>query len=167
MENNTLLARLLDDVIAYDGPNAHRIAHLIKVHGYARAIGLLEALDETTQVTLEAAAIVHDIGIKICEEKYDGRSSGNLQEKEGPRIARELLSNLGFPESVIDRVAFLVGHHHTYHDIQGLDYQILVESDFLVNLQEHQSDIQTIKHTYAQIFRTESGKRFCSMQFGL
>ena len=35
---------------------------------------------------------------------------------------------------MIRRVEYLVGHHHTYKDIDGLDYQILVEADFLVNI---------------------------------
>lgn len=36
----------------------------------------------------------------------------------------------------MDRVCWLVGHHHTYTDIRDLDYQILVEADCLVNLYE-------------------------------
>ncbi|MEA5029543.1 MAG: hypothetical protein VB056_11725, partial [Sphaerochaeta associata] len=66
-----------------------------------------------------------------------------------------------------ERVAYLVGHHHTYTDIQGLDYQILVESDFLVNLQEKNTPTQSIQSTYNTIFKTETGKRFCARMFGL
>ena len=36
---------------------------------------------------------------------------------------------------VTERVAYLIGHHHTYDKIEGMDYQILVEADFLVNIQ--------------------------------
>ena len=43
---------------------------------------------------------------------------------------------LGFAENVIERVCYLIGHHHTYTGIEGRDYQILVEADFLVNLYE-------------------------------
>lgn len=167
MNHNLMLATLLDKTIAFDSPDSRRIAHLVKVHGYARAIGLLEGLDDKTQFTLEAAAVVHDIGIKVCEAKHKGNSSGKLQEIEGPPVALELLTSLGFAREITERVAYLVGHHHTYTDIQGLDYQILVESDFLVNLQEKAMDNQIIKTTYDQIFRTETGKRFCRMLFGL
>ncbi|HKM06941.1 MAG TPA: phosphohydrolase, partial [Sphaerochaeta sp.] len=132
MNHSLLIATLLDKTIVYDAPDTRRIAHLVKVHGYARAIGLLEGLDDKTLLTLEAAAVVHDIGIKVCKQKYDGQYGGDLQELEGPPIARTMLSELQFSPSVIDRVAYLVGHHHTYTGIQGLDYQILVESDFLV-----------------------------------
>ena len=44
---------------------------------------------------LEAAAYVHDIGIKVAEEKY-GKCTGKLQEQEGPAVAREMLEKLGF-----------------------------------------------------------------------
>ncbi|MFA6906762.1 MAG: HD domain-containing protein [Sphaerochaeta sp.] len=167
MNKNLMLARLLDRAIAYDSPDSRRIAHLVKVHGYARAIGLLEGLDEETQFTLEAAAIVHDIGIKTCEAKYEGKSSGHLQEIEGPPVATALLSELGFDAKTIERVAYLVGHHHTYTDIQGLDYQILVESDFLVNLQEKNTPTQSIQSTCNTIFKTRTGKNWCIQIFGL
>ena len=44
-----------------------------------KSIGELEALDKNTQYVLEVAAIMHDIGIKISEEKYNS-SAGNYQE---------------------------------------------------------------------------------------
>lgn len=54
----------------------------------------------------------------------------------GPDEAEKLLNKLGVDEKIIERVCFLVGHHHTYNMIDGLDYQILVEADFLVNAYE-------------------------------
>ena len=36
----------------------------------------------------------------------------------------------GYTEEQIERVKYLVGHHHTYDNIDGLDYQILIEADF-------------------------------------
>ncbi|MDY0288995.1 MAG: HD domain-containing protein [Sphaerochaeta sp.] len=165
MDHSILIATLLDRTIAYDSPDARRIAHLVKVHGYARAIGLLEGLDRTTQLTLEAAAVVHDIGIKVCEQKYGGHSDGKLQEKEGPPIARAILTELAFDPAMVDRVAYLVGHHHTYTDIQGQDYQILIESDFLVNLQEKPTAKEAFTEVYGKIFRTETGRRFFRNMF--
>ena len=58
-------------------------------------------------------------------------------------------------------MAYLVGHHHTYTGIDGLDYQILVEADFLVNLYEDQLPAEARKHAYTSIFRTKTGKRLC------
>ena len=107
---------------------------------------------------LEAAALVHDIGIKVGMEKY-GRSDGKTQEAEGPAAAREMLTALGFQERVIRRVEYLVGHHHTYKDIDGLDYQILVEADFLVNYFEDGLDKEHIKKSVEKIFKTETGEK--------
>ena len=56
---------------------------------------------------------------------------------------------------------------HTYTGIDGLDYQILVEADFLVNLFEGNTDTAHIQATYDNIFRTETGKKICREMFGL
>ena len=62
-------------------PDTLRIQHFTKVYTYASYIGNMENLDDKTQEILEIAAVVHDIGIHVCEEKY-GHCSGDLQEKE-------------------------------------------------------------------------------------
>ena len=127
------LEPLILKMISYDHGSPARIQHFLKVHSFAKTIAVFEHLDEKTLFITEAAAIVHDIGIRLCLEKY-GDGNGKLQEKEGPALAEQMLSELGFEKDVIERVSFLVGHHHTYTGIDGLDYQILVEADFLVNL---------------------------------
>ena len=143
-----------------------RIQHFTKVHSYAALIGKMEQLPETEQGTLELAALVHDIGIKPGEEKY-GRSDGKIQEQEGPAVARELLLNEGVSEEITDRICYLVGHHHTYEGIDGADYQILVEADFLVNLYEENASEHAIRQVRERIFRTESGTRLLDEMFGL
>ena len=160
------IADLFIAMATYDTPSTHRIAHFTKVHAYARQIGLLEKVDEETQLIVEAAAIVHDIGIKVCLEKY-GSHAGHLQEQEGPPLAETMLASLGFAEGVIERVSFLVGHHHTYDDIDGIDYQILVESDFLVNLEEQEAPEATIRKTLDNIFKTPTGRHLCRLLFAL
>ena len=79
--------------------------------------------------------------------------------------AREMLTALGFQERVIRRVEYLVGHHHTYKDIDGLDYQILVEADFLVNYFEDGLDKEHIKKSAEKIFKTETGKKIVKDMF--
>ena len=144
--------------MAYDQGDTKRIQHFVKVYEFARMIGIMENLDEKTQFILESAAIVHDIGIHISEQKY-GSSSGKYQEIEGPAEAEKLLAELGYQTDVTERVCYLVGHHHTYHDIDGADYQILVEADFLVNLYEDEISEEGQKAACENIFRTESGKK--------
>ena len=108
---------------------------------------------------LEIAAILHDIGIHECERKYSS-TGGNFQEIEGPPIAKELLEEFNLPEDVLERVLFLIGHHHTYSGIDGADYQILVEADFLVNIYEDSMDEKQVKSIKERIFKTSSGKYF-------
>lgn len=141
-----------------------RIQHLMKVHRFAQMIGCMEQLDEHTQFVTECAALVHDIGIRPAEEKY-GTSNGKLQEQEGPAYARRMLENLGLDEADIERICYLVGHHHTYTNIDGIDYQILVEADFLVNFYEDHLSQDVIQSTYDRIFQTKAGKELCRISY--
>lgn len=159
------LQLLYQKMIAHNLGDARRIQHFIKVHSLAKLIGEMEGLSKEELEILEAAALVHDIGIRPAEKKY-GYSNGKLQEQEGPEPAKRLLEEAGFSESVQDRVCFLVAHHHTYNRIEGADYQILVEADFLVNLYEDGADEKAVQTAYERIFRTESGKEICKMMFG-
>ena len=156
--------QLFMEMIRYYSGDAKRIQHFVKVHAFAKLIGEMEQLDEKSMKILETAAYVHDIGIKPAERKY-GKSNGKLQEQEGPSVAREMLVKLGFEDKITERVCYLVGHHHTYTNIEGMDYQILVEADFLVNLYEDHSNMETVNSVYHKIFRTESGKQICKTMF--
>ena len=51
--------------------DAKRIQHFCKVHSYAKLIAETENVDKNCQFIIEAAALTHDIGIHICEEKYN------------------------------------------------------------------------------------------------
>ena len=154
------LQALTSAMIAYDAGDPMRIHHFLKVHAFARLIGLSEGLPSDLQEITEAAALVHDIGIHRAETLY-GSSAGKYQEELGPTEAKTLLESLHAPAAITARVAYLVGHHHTYTGIDGLDYQILVEADFLVNLYEDQLPAEARKHAYTSIFRTKTGKRLC------
>ncbi len=156
---------LFMDMIAYYDGDPKRIQHFTKVHSYARLIGIGEELDDASLFILEAAAYTHDIGIRVAEEKYD-RCDGKLQEQEGPIIAQKMLSQLGFENYIVERICFLIGHHHTYDNIDGLDYQILVEADFLVNLYEDDAGNRAIDKAYKRIFKTETGKKIFRLMFG-
>ena len=72
-----------------------------------------------------------------------------------------------YTDAVIDRVCYLIGHHHTYSNIVGLDYQILVEADFLVNLYEDHADKQAIQTAIDRIFITKSGTEMAHVMFNV
>ena len=159
--NETLIQKMLT---WYTGDPA-RIQHFTKVYTYASMIGHAEQLSDEQQHILETASILHDIGIKLAEEKYHS-SSGPLQEQEGPAAARKILNDCGtYSEAVIDRVCYLIGHHHTYSNIDGLDYQILVEADFLVNLYEDHADKEAIRTAIERIFKTKTGTEMAHVMF--
>lgn len=160
------LNNLCSRMIEFYRDDPVRIQHFIKVHSFAKLIGEEEHLDEKLLYILEAAAYVHDIGIRPAEAKF-GRCDGKLQEQEGPAEAEKMLKSLGFEQDVIERVSYLVGHHHTYTDIDGMDYQILVEADFLVNILDDGLAKEAALQAYQNIFKTESGKNICQEMFAL
>lgn len=155
---------LIEKMIEYYAGDPKRVQHFLKVYEFAKLIGESESLDAEELHILRTAAIVHDIGIKVSEEKY-GSSNGKYQEKEGPAVAEPMLLALGYDEAVIDRVLFLIAHHHTYNEIEGLDYQILVEADFLVNLFEDGSSRETAEKVQKNIFKTKTGTKYLTNLF--
>ncbi|OOM77821.1 HD domain-containing protein [Clostridium sp. BL-8] len=157
MKENVSL--IISEMIKYYAKDPRRVNHFLKVFSFAKSIGELEKLDEKTQNILEVAAVMHDIGIKLSEEKYNS-SAGNYQEIEGPPVAKEMLLKYNFDEAFIDRVCYLIGHHHTYGKIDGVDYQILIEADFLVNIYEDEIKISQIESIKEKYFKTKAGTEF-------
>ena len=155
-------------MIEFDKGDPKRIQHFMKVYEFAHLIAMGEELDENTKDILEVAAILHDIGIHPSEEKY-GDCSGKHQEEEGPVYAKALLNELNcYTDEFIDRVCFLIGHHHTYAPIEGIDHQILVEADFLVNVYEDElylSQNNTIENLKNRIFKTKTGMWLLNTMF--
>ncbi len=162
----TKVSELKRSMIEYFCGDAKRIQHFIKVHSFAKLIGESENLDAHTQYILESSALVHDIGIKISEEKY-GDASGKHQELEGPKEAEKLLEKLNYGREDISRICYLVSRHHTYENIDGIDLQILIEADFLVNLYEDNSSKSAINTAYSKIFKTDTGKYLCKVMYNL
>ena len=163
MINEKLILKMTD----FNKGDAKRIQHFVKVYEFAHTIGVLENLDGGVQKILDIAAILHDIGIRPSEEKY-GRCDGKLQEQEGPAYAKKMLEE--FPEITkeeTDRVLFLIGHHHTYTGVDGADYRILLEADFLVNAFEDGLDKESICAFKKNVFRTRTGIELLNKMFDL
>lgn len=160
------IEQLIQRAIAFDKGDAKRIQHFLKVYAYADTIGRLEGLSEELQTILQTAAVLHDIGIHQAEEKY-GSSSGRYQELEGPAPARAILEELGASEMLIERVTFLIAHHHTYTGVDGADYQILLEADFLVNAYEEHLKPEAIRTFKEKVFRTKTGLELLKHTYGV
>jgi uncharacterized protein len=159
-ENNKLIASAISKMACFSTQDMqnmpHDIEHFMKVWAFANMIGRKSGLDERTQQTLDLAAIVHDIACPLCRKKY-GNASGKHQEEESEPLVREFFATLEEEGIDVDRIVHLVTHHHTYTDIDGLDYQILLEADFLVNAEESNYSKDTIISARDKFFKTELG----------
>lgn len=147
---------IIQKMIDMSNGNLHDINHFMKVYAFSRIIGLREGLPEITQTILEAAAVIHDIACPLCREKY-GNTNGKFQEQEGLPLARNFLSDVNLSDEMKERIIYLVSHHHTYADVDGADYQILLEADFLVNADEGKIPLDAIRATRERLFKTEAG----------
>ena len=128
----------------YDAGDPRRVQHFIKVYGYCRLLRLSERL--------------HDIGIHEAERQH-GSSAGPYQEQEGPAVARPLLSAADADESEIERICWLIAHHHSCQAGEDTDFRILLEADFLVNADEDSLPRESIASARERLFRTDSGKK--------
>ena len=160
------VSQIMERMIAFSEGNIHDIDHFIRVWTYARTIGELEGLDGETQFILEVAAIIQDIACPLCREKY-GNTNGKHQEAEGMPMVEAFLADTGMTAGQIERVKYLVGHHHTCSDIDGPDYQILVEADYIANASENGYDARNIANFTDRIVRTDAGKRLIRDVFRL
>ncbi len=160
------VSQIMEKMIAFSQGDLHDIDHLIRVWTYARTIGELEQLDPQTQFILEVAAITHDIACPLCWEKY-GNTNGKYQEQEGASMVRSFLENTGMTAAQIDRVSFLVGHHHTLTNVDGMDYQILLEADYIANASENGYSRENVSNFLKKVMKTSSGAELARQIFRL
>jgi HD superfamily phosphodiesterase len=151
-------------MIEYFQTDVRRINHTLKVFDFACIIAHEQSLDKKTKKIISYTAILHDIGIKNAEKKYNS-SMGKYQESEGPPIARNILSDLNISEEIIDRVCYIIGNHHSYLKIDSIDFQIIVEADMLVNIFEENMSKDAIEKIKENIFKTETGKKLISTMY--
>ena len=152
------VSQLMEKMIRSSHGNIHDIEHFVKVWSYAKTIGELEKLDPETQFLLEAEAITHDIACPTCREKYCN-TNGKLQEKESPALISAFFSDTDLTESQAERVSFVVSHHHTCEGVDGLDWQILLEADYIVNASENKYSAENLQRFVETQAKTEAGKK--------
>ncbi|NLN65529.1 MAG: HD domain-containing protein [Clostridiaceae bacterium] len=160
------VAKVMQKMVDYLKGDPKRIQHAIKVHSFVRNIALLSNLKRDKLTVLEITALLHDIGIPESERKYNS-TAGHYQEMEGPPVARKLLKDIPLEQDDLDRICYMIGHHHSYHLIDGVDFQILIEADFLVNLHEHAIDEEGIIKIREKYFNTKVGKELLDSMYDL
>lgn len=157
-------SKLAEKMAVYESDCVARVNHYLKVFVFAKIIAEGENIPAETQEILEAAALVHDIGIRPSLEKF-GHCTGKMQEENGPPVAAEMLPACGYTPAQTERVCYLIAHHHTYDSIDGPDYQILVEADFLVNIFEGEMERSAVENVKETIFRTKTGTELLTTLF--
>lgn len=140
----------------YFGDDRRRIDHAQRVTAYACT--LMESEPANPDLVV-ATALLHDIGIREAERKY-GSSAGNLQEMEGPPVAREILTALGYEEAFIEEVCRIIASHHSPGEVDSDNFRIIWDADWLVNLGD-ECDL-SVKERVAKIidktFMTKTGR---------
>lgn len=151
-----LTAAILNRMKKYFGADAKRIRHAQNVLRYARELLKKEKGDRDIVI---AAAILHDIGIKECERKYNS-TSGQLQEKEGPAIARKILEDLKVGQDATTEICRIIASHHSPGEIDTMNFKILWDSDWLVNLKDEYDikDRKKLEGIIEKVFLTQTGR---------
>ena len=88
---------------------------------------------------------------------YTVKTGGKHQELESPALVEAFFTELPAARPDVDRISWLAAHHHTYTDIGGIDHQILLEADYLVNADEQGHSRSAIENFRRRVFRTASG----------
>ncbi len=133
-----------------------RIRHAKNVLKYAKEILKTE---KGVYDVIVPAAILHDIGIRECERKYNS-VNGQLQEKEGPPIARNILEDLHADKRAIAEICRIIASHHSPGEIDTLNFKIIWDADRLVNLTDEYNinNKKKLKAIIEKTFLTGTGK---------
>lgn len=159
----TIKQQLITELEEYFGDDTKRINHAKKVMEFAEEILRQEQGDWHIVIP---ASILHDVGIKVAEEKY-GSSAGNYQEKEGPEIARKIILKVGLKKEDIEEICQIIAHYHSPGKINTQNFKVLYDADWLVNLKDEigLDDKERLKNQIDKVFLTETGKELARKIF--
>ncbi|KAF0215354.1 MAG: metal dependent [Geobacteraceae bacterium] len=163
------IAKIRAAMEEYFGEDRRRISHALRVTEFA---GQLLTHEPGDRELVLATALLHDIGIREAERKF-GSSAGNLQEQEGPPVAREMLSRLGYDEPFIAEVCAIIASHHSPGEVESDNFRVIWDADWLVNLGDEcdLTDQANAQRLMEKTFMTATGRRiaeetYCSGQKG-
>src|SRR4030042_3881723 len=147
----------------YFGTDFKRVNHALKGARHAEQILKIEG---GNPLVVLGSAFLHDIGIHEAEKKY-GSNSGQFQEKEGPPIAKEVLERLNVQKEMAEEICDIIGHHHSPKEKETLNFQILYEADWLVNIEEDgiSKDREKVEKIIGKAFKKVTGKDLAEKLF--
>lgn len=127
-------AQIVRVLIGHFGDDDRRIEHALRVLHHADII-MADRPACDPEIVI-ACALLHDVGIKVSEEKH-GYNNGKTQEEYGPPVAEELLKTIGFPIGKIEIVMNIIGNHHSPSRYEYPELAVLKEADLIVNRDEN------------------------------
>ena len=157
--DDLLKDRVAVEMKRYFGQDFKRIGHAANVARYAERIVKEE---QGNPAVVLCAAYLHDIGIHEAERKHNSVAA-QYHEKEGPPIAREILTRLGAKQEIIDEVCDIIGHHHQPRDEETVNFKAVYDADLIVNLEEGYKNREIERERLSEIVEkkmlTATGKR--------
>ena len=138
-KQKSIKERLLDQISDYFGSDVERFDHAKAVLGFAEEI--LQEVKADWHIVVPVS-ILHDVGIKIAEEKY-GSAGPKHQEAEGPPVAEKMLRRIGYIPEHIKEICHIIAHHHSPGPRESVNFQVLFDADTLVNNRKRISDGET------------------------
>lgn len=155
--------KLINAMKDYFGDNEKRIKHALRV--LANAEKILNRENGNPEVVIPSA-IFHDIGIHEAERKYRS-NAGKYQEIERPPVAKKILEVFGIDGKIIDEVVEIIAHHHSPGKINTLNFKLLHDVDWLVNLPDEYnvSDRGKIERAIEKLFLTGRGREISRAKF--
>ena len=162
-KNNRLRERISSEMKKYWGDDTKRVNHALKVAQYAEEILKIEG---GHPLVVLGAAYLHDVGIKEAERKK-GTVSEEDHEREGKAAAEEILMKLNVQRTIANEICDIIGHHDHPRERETLNFQILYEADWLVNLGENGflKDPKKLQEIITKNFRTVTGKNLADRLF--
>ena len=148
--------KLLKDVLLYENGHIRRTKHILMVHSLTKSIGSEEGLTLEQQQIVQSAAILHDIAIKKCKRKYNDASI-EKQKLECIPVAKKFLKACNYVPSYTEKILNLIYHHHDYGAYKGIEHQVLIEADLIVNCLENRNHKEKAADV-AVHFHTRTGK---------
>jgi putative nucleotidyltransferase with HDIG domain len=133
MSMEHIRAKLTRALLDYFAGDDRRVEHALCVlHHAERLMGEHSGCDPDIVI---ASALLHDVGIKVSEEKH-GYNNGKTQEEYGPPVAAGILQSIGFPPAKIEVVKNIIGNHHSPSRYSYPELALLKEADRIVNRNE-------------------------------
>ena len=101
-------------------------------------------------------------------ERKHGSAAGRYQEIEGPPIARRIMQDLALDDATLEHACRIIGSHHSARGIDTLEFRIIWDADWLVNLPDEFAGRgpQQLAAAIDRIFRTAAGRRRAGELYG-